>query len=144
MNFIISSQRLKRDKNWQKNTVRKKRKGDRICFILTQTGQERTDATCVINKLQSVRSRHCPASGLKYRGVIIIYSRAHYDNTNHTISSSDLEPGDLIHLTWFSITHKHTVSKPPSQPGDKQRLLTLMLKVWEEIQYECLRNCNHV
>lgn len=40
--------------------------------------------------------RVCPASGLKYREVII--SRAHYDNTNHTISSSELEPDDLNHV----------------------------------------------
>ncbi len=145
MNFIISSKTEKGQKLTKKYCQKKqKRWQDMLLYFNPNRAGEWTDATCVINKLQSVRSRHCPASGLKYRGVIIIYYRAHYDNTNHTISSSDLEPDDLIHLAWFSITHKHTVSKPPSQPGDKQRLLTLMLKVWGEIQYECLRNCNHV
>ncbi len=97
----------KKQKRWQ----------DMLLYFNPNRAGEWTDATCVINKLQSVRSRHCPASGLKYRGVIIIYYRAHYDNTNHTISSSDLEPDDLIHLAWFSITHKHTVSNLPHSPG---------------------------
>jgi len=84
----------------------------------------------VIDTLQRARSRH------RVLPLGSNISRAHDDNTHHIISSSELEPDDLIHLTWFSITHKHTmnlISKPPSQPGDKQRLLTLMLNVWEEI-----------
>lgn len=83
---------------------------DRISScILTQTGQESGPMPHVssTNFKAWEADTVCPASGLKYRGVII--SRAHYDNTNHTISSSELEPDDLIHLTWFSVTHKHTV-----------------------------------